>query len=205
MNERNKFGMVLAGLSLGLLVLFGAAFGQEQRMQKEISREILRCHVLANSDSMADQEEKMQVKDAVANYLRPLLQNTESKEDAVECVKKHLYNIEETAQKIAASKEVTVSLEKDYFPEITYGDCTFPEGTYDALKIKIGEAKGHNWWCVLYPNLCFSGAIKPVVTEDDKSLLKNVLDEDCYCFLLRPAKTKIRFRLFGLEFFGQNR
>ena len=174
-------------------------------MQKEIASEILRFHVLANSDLSEDQEEKMQVKQVIAEYLRPILENADSKETAVACIKEHLYNIEETAQKMVDSRQVEVSLEEDWFPAITYGDCTFPAGVYDTLRVKIGEAKGHNWWCVLYPGLCFSSAIKPAVTEGDKKMLQNVLDEDCYHFLLRPAKTKIRFRLFGLEFFKENR
>lgn len=202
MKISTKCLMVVASISLGILVLCCIISWRERYMQKEISNEILRFHVLANSDSKEDQEEKMQVKSVVADYLRPFLQNIHSKEDAVECVKKQLYNIEKRAQKIVRSEEVTVSLEKDWFPEIIYGDCTFPAGTYDTLKIEIGKAKGHNWWCVLYPALCFSSAIKPAVTEEDKSLLKNILDEDCYHFLMHPSKTKIRFRLFGLELFG---
>ncbi len=205
MKKSNKIGFVIAVISMTFIGIFVAISWREHCMQKEIASEILRFHVLANSDSAKDQERKLQVKNAVSEYLRPLLENTHSKEEAMKCIKNHLYNIEETAQKIVDSQQITASLETDWFPAITYGDCTFPAGIYDTLTISIGEAKGHNWWCVLYPGLCFSGSVKPVVTSQDKNLLKNVLDEECYNFLLRPAKTKIRFRLFGLEFFRENR
>ena len=80
--------------------------------------------------------------------------------------------------------------------------CTFPEGIYDALRVDIGQAKGHNWWCVLYPSLCFADALEPSMTEEGEEKLQQVLDEDAYDLLLHPQKLKIRFRL---EFFLRNR
>ena len=205
MKKKNWIGILAVTVSLFLLWEGAMVFVQPHQIQKKIAKEILRFHVLANSDTKEDQEEKMQVKDAVVTYLQPFLENVDSKEETLECVKEQLYNIEETAQKIAGPRMVKVSLEKDWFPAITYGDCTFPAGKYDTLRVEIGEAKGHNWWCVLYPGLCFSSAIKPVVNAEDKNAMKKVLDEESYNFLFHPVKTKIRFRLFGLEFFGKNR
>ncbi len=200
-----KKGRWIWKLWVGVSLCFMGAFVMhswwEQKMQQEISSQILRFHVLADSDLEDDQEEKMKVKNAVIEYLKPMLANISSKEDTVKCIENQLCNIEETAQKIVDSKNVEVSLEADWFPAITYGDCTFPAGIYDTLRVQIGEAKGHNWWCVLYPGLCFSSSIKPVATSEDKNLLQNVLDEECYNFLFRPEKRKIRFRLFGVELF----
>ena len=103
---------------------------------------------------------------------------------------------------MAAPEPVTVTLQKEWFPEKTYGTCTFPEGIYDALRVDIGQAKGHNWWCVLYPSLCFADALEPSMTEEGEGKLQQVLDEDAYDLLLHPQKLKIRFRL---EFFLRNR
>ncbi len=205
MKKRDWMILVAEGIVWCLLFLFVAKTWNEERMQREISEQILRFHVLANSDSKEDQEEKMRVKHAVSEYLKPILEDAQSKEETMDCIKQELYNIEEIAQNMLGERVVTVSLERDWFPAITYGDCTFPSGTYDTLRVQIGEAKGHNWWCVLYPGLCFSSAIKPVATEEDKNLLKHVLSEESYHFLFRREKTKIRFRLFGLELFGENR
>ena len=202
---KNKYiYRIVCLLSLCLLSLFLVTIFKEHQLQKELSQKILRFHVLANSNSPKDQEEKMQVKNAVTEFLQPLLQNASSKEETIACLKDQLYNIKEISQTRTAAQNVSVSLEKDWFPSITYGDCTFPAGIYDTLRITIGESQGKNWWCVLYPGLCFSNAVKPVATTEDKTLLKNTLSEECYDFLMRPAKTKIRFRLFGLEFFKQN-
>ena len=116
--------------------------------------------------------------------------------------RKNLPDIRKEATRMAAPEPVTVTLQKEWFPEKTYGTCTFPEGIYDALRVDIGQAKGHNWWCVLYPSLCFADALEPSMTEEGEEKLQQVLDEDAYDLLLHPQKLKIRFRL---EFFLRNR
>ena len=83
-----------------------------------------------------------------------------------------------------------------YFPDKTYGDITFPNGYYDALRIEIGEAKGHNWWCVLYPNLCFVDAVHAVVPDEGKEELKEVLDEEEYEMVTATSKFKIKWFFF---------
>ena len=89
---------------------------------------------------------------------------------------------------------VTAGLTTAYFPEKTYGDCTFPPGEYEALQIKIGEAEGHNWWCVLYPSLCFVDDTHGVVTEEKKEELKNVLTEEEYDTITDTPRIKITFK-----------
>lgn len=205
MKKKTIGWMLWMGISLVILGAFLWPAAGEEQIQQKIAEEILRFHVLANSDAACDQEEKMRVKQAVVEYLNPLLASAQSKEESKQRIRQEMSSIGDLASSFVSSGHVEVLLEESWFPEISYGDCTFPEGKYEALCIKIGEAKGHNWWCVLYPGLCFSNAVKPVVTEDGKQQLKNVLDEDCYDFLLHPAKTKIRFRLFSLEFFRGNR
>lgn len=190
-------------LALSLCVAFLAAFltcipsAKERKMQRQIADEILRFHVLANSDSPEDQKEKMRVRDAVIRELESALVSTESKEMTRERIKTEMKQIKKTAEEIVSPRTVRVSLTSDYFPEKTYGDCTFPEGEYEALRIEIGEAAGHNWWCVLYPCLCFKEASKPVMTDDGEETLENLLDESAYDFILHPVKTKIRFRWLG--------
>ena len=103
---------------------------------------------------------------------------------------------------MAAPEPVTVTLQKEWFPEKTYGTCTFPEGIYDALRVDLGQAQIHKRSCVLYPSLCFADALEPSMTEEGEEKLQQVLDEDAYDLLLHPQKLKIRFRL---EFFLRNR
>lgn len=171
-------------------------------LQQQIATQVLRFHIRANSDTVADQQKKLRIKQSLLEWLTPILSENTSKSETIQCIRKNLPDIRKEATRMAAPEPVTVTLQKEWFPEKTYGTCTFPEGIYDALRVDIGQAKGHNWWCVLYPSLCFADALEPSMTEEGKEKLQQVLDEDAYDLLLHPQKLKIRFRL---EFFLRNR
>lgn len=169
---------------------------KEKHIQQEIADKVIRFHVIANSDSQEDQQQKLEVRDAVVAALEPVLEGAESKEESRRVILEHMGMIENTAAAVAQDAPVQISLMTGYFPEITYGEMTFPEGEYEALRIEIGEAKGHNWWCVLYPGLCFDEVSRPVVTEQGKEQLNMVLEEEAYEWMLHPEKIRIRFRWF---------
>lgn len=171
-------------------------------LQQQIATQVLRFHIRANSDTVADQQKKLRIKQSLLEWLTPILSENTSKSETIQCIRKNLPDIRKKATRMAAPEPVTVTLQKEWFPEKTYGTCTFPEGIYDALRVDIGQAKGHNWWCVLYPSLCFADALEPSMTEEGEEKLQQVLDEDTYDLLLHPQKLKIRFRL---EFFLRNR
>ena len=171
-------------------------------LQQQIATQVLRFHIRANSDTVADQQKKLRIKQSLLEWLTPILSENTSKSETIQCIRKNLPDIRKEATRMAAPEHVTVTLQKEWFPEKTYGTCTFPEGIYDALRVDIGQAKGHNWWCVLYPSLCFADALEPSMTEEGEEKLQQVLDEDAYDLLLHPQKLKIRFRL---EFFLRNR
>ena len=171
-------------------------------LQQQIATQVLRFHIRANSDTVADQQKKLRIKQSLLEWLTPILSENTSKSETIQCIRKNLPDIRKEATRMAAPEPVTVTLQKEWFPEKTYGTCTFPEGIYDALRVDIGQAKGHNWWCVLYPSLCFADALEPSMTKEGEEKLQQVLDEDAYDLLLHPQKLKIRFRL---EFFLRNR
>lgn len=171
-------------------------------LQQQIATQVLRFHIRANSDTVADQQKKLRIKQSLLEWMTPILSENTSKSETIQCIRKNLPDIRKEATRMAAPEPVTVTLQKEWFPEKTYGTCTFPEGIYDALRVDIGQAKGHNWWCVLYPSLCFADALEPSMTEEGEEKLQQVLDEDAYDLLLHPQKLKIRFRL---EFFLRNR
>ena len=171
-------------------------------LQQQIATQVLRFHIRANSDTVADQQKKLRIKQSLLEWLTPILSENTSKSETIQCIRKNLPDIRKEATRMAAPESVTVTLQKEWFPEKTYGTCTFPEGIYEALRVDIGQAKGHNWWCVLYPSLCFADALEPSMTEEGEEKLQQVLDEDAYDLLLHPQKLKIRFRL---EFFLRNR
>lgn len=176
----------------------------ENEVQQGIAKEIFRLHVVANSDTEEDQNLKLHVKTKIVDYLEGILGEDRSLEATREAVKTHLDEIEEAAGQVIVDEgydyPVAAVVEKTYFPDKTYGDCTFPAGEYEALNVKIGEAEGHNWWCVLYPSLCFLDESHGIVSEEKKEDLKEVLTEEEFLTILNdPEKrdqVKIGFKWF---------
>lgn len=185
--------LLLGALCAGCVLKIEAAVTQQ-----DIARAVIRFHVLADSDEFKDQEVKMKVKDQVVDYLAALLENADSVEESRKRIRAHLSDVEKIAsvvlQKEKKDKTVTADLVTTWFPEKVYGDCTFPAGNYEALQVKIGEAKGQNWWCVLYPGLCFEYSVRGVVTEEGKEKLSYVLTEEEMETILHQGKVKVRFR-----------
>ena len=123
--------------------------------------EYLRMHVRANSDSQADPAVKYEVKDAIVDYLMPVAASCESKEEAMAALEKAIPQIEEVADKVLAengfSYTARAEVRREEFPTRVYEDVTLEAGMYDALIVELGTGEGANWWCVLYPPMCFSG------------------------------------------------
>lgn len=157
---------------------------------------IIRFHVRANSDSKEDQELKMAVKEDVVTMLKPMLEHCDSVEQSKNVIVSNLQNIYITAVNTIVEQgydyEVKVYVTEEEFPAKTYGDLTFPEGNYQALRIDIGEAKGHNWWCVMYPPLCFIDESTAVVSMDGKELLKKNLTDEEYRKLFANPEVDIK-------------
>ena len=171
---------------------------------KEVSmplgKEVFRLHVLANSDSDEDQALKLKVKSAIVDSLSPIMSETAGKPEAQEWISAHMAELQTIAASVIAAEgyayPVTVACETVWFPDKLYGDMTFPHGYYDALRVCIGEAEGQNWWCVLYPPLCFIDLTHGVVPDESKEKLETVLDEDDYNSLFEEnSKPVVRFRI----------
>ena len=175
---------VLAGILISLVVTGVVMNVKWNYMQADLAEEVFRFHVLANSDSKEDQALKMQVKEAVIAYMKQELPESDSVEVTKNWARANTGEIVKLAEQVIKEEgydySVTAEVTTCDFPEKTYGDITFPSGEYEALRIKIGKAKGQNWWCVLYPNLCFIDAVHAVVPDEGKEDLKRVLEEDTY-------------------------
>lgn len=121
---------------------------------------LIRIHVLANSDSQADQQLKLQVKDAVVGYLQPQLEQSQSIEESRQIIQDQLPQIAQTAtntlRQAGSSYDITLQYGHFDFPVKYYGSFSLPAGNYEALRILIGQGKGQNWWCVLFPPMCFT-------------------------------------------------
>jgi stage II sporulation protein R len=175
---------------------------QSKDVQLGIAEDIIRFHVIANSDSDKDQALKMVVKDTLVKNLSPYLASAASIDDARIILESKLSYIQEVAENTIEqngySYPVTVSLEDSYFPLKRYGAYTFPPGTYEALRVKIGEAQGKNWWCVMFPPLCFVDETYGIVDEASGEQLKHLLSDEEYESLInQKTPIKIKFKLWN--------
>lgn len=173
-----------------------------QTLQPGIADKIMRFHIMANSDEVQDQNLKLQVRDAVGEYLKTYLEDAENKEESMKIIENHMDGILQTASGVITEKgydyEVRGNVVKTYFPRKTYGQYAFPEGEYDALEITIGKGQGHNWWCVIYPQMCFANSVYEI-DENAQERLKEVLSAKEYQAVFDSGNYEIRWKF--LEYF----
>lgn len=187
---------------LVLLLLLAAVpcmkYYEDRKMQQEIAEKILRFHVIANSDSQEDQRLKLKVRDAVGAYMQEEMEGVCDKEGAKEVVNADLEQIEKVAKQVIEEegKTYTVNAWVDDvdFPVKTYGSYSFPAGTYEALEVVIGEGEGKNWWCVMYPNMCFQGSMYEVIDEEAEESLREVLTEEEYHSIIEDGDYQVKFK-----------
>lgn len=170
-------------------------------MQKKVAQNVLRLHVLANSDSDADQKLKLAVRDRLLSESRSLFINCTTPEES-----KAVFLREKDRLTMAAENEirangfsypVTLSLEKTYFPTKNYDGISFPAGEYEAVRAEIGKAEGQNWWCVMFPPLCF---VDGSVSSQNSAKLAETIGENAP--ILTPgASSEVQIRFKVVDFF----
>ena len=195
--RRIVFGIVM--ISLVLLSAAVSTYGVKAATnQQHIAEKILRFHVRANSNNKADQDLKLKVRDAVGVMMSDKLADITDMSECTTIVKENLGTIVETARTVIAEEGYDYSVEAYMkqvdFPVKTYGAYTFPAGEYQALEVIIGAGMGHNWWCVMYPNMCFSGNVYEVVDEEAKEKLEKQLTTVEYESLMENKDYKITFK-----------
>ncbi|MDR1700597.1 MAG: stage II sporulation protein R [Lachnoclostridium sp.] len=186
-----------------LVIVIGLVFTYTRRFEGEavsdgIANHVIRLHIIANSDMGKDQELKMAVKEEVVKEMRTKLAESKDINCAREILTANLGQMEEIAKeemkKRGYSYTAGATLSRSFFPVKKYGDMTFPEGQYEAVKIQLGEAKGKNWWCVMYPTLCFVDSTYQVVPEESKDILKKDLTQEEYQSLLEGENITFDFK-----------
>lgn len=194
--------LILCVIGIIILTLKSNASDMDN-MQEDIADKILRFHVIANSDSKEDQELKLKVRDEIVTYLSEILNDCNSLDESIQKVSLHYDDILCIAEKVINEEgynySVSCNIESAYFPVKSYGDITLPSGNYTALRVTIGKAKGKNWWCILYPPLCFVDASCGVVPDESKAELKEILTEKEYNEILEQ-KGNVKFRFKYLTF-----
>ena len=184
-----KFTVVffIAALVLSAAFNFGVVQGEN------ISDSVLRLHIPANSNSVRDQEIKLKIRDKVIEKYSSFLKETQKKEDAEKVIKEKLADIEKDVNlwllQEGADYKASVGISYSDFPVKNYGGIKLPAGTYKALKIVLGSGKGENWWCIMFPPLCFvEGSVKEV-SEKDYELLKKELGKTAFELVTKEGKS----------------
>lgn len=157
---------------------------------------LIRFHVLANSDSEEDQDLKLKVRDGIIKYLQPMLKESKSLEESEEIILRESDNIKSIGENIIKENGynygVDVKLEYTNFPAKQYSNIVLPAGEYKALRILIGEANGKNWWCVMFPPLCFVDESNGVIDKETDEKLRSVLTEEEYDLIAEDSVEKTK-------------
>lgn len=185
-------------------IVYGLVLGGNKRddeLLNSVSSKLIRFHVIANSDSAEDQSLKLKVRDEVLKVIGPELNECTTIEQARQVLTKNDAKVKATAEKVIRENgynyKVNTSLSKESFPVKTYGIVTLPQGNYEAYRILIGKASGQNWWCVMFPPLCFIDITKGEVAEEKTAKeMKKVLSDEEFDFINnKSSNIKLKFKV----------
>ena len=228
--------LALGCLLFALLLSSSQVRAAGEALASQLAPEILRFHILANSNSQADQQVKLEVRSLLldlvaegmeleaegmgpnagrigqdperietgADGIRQEPKEQDGKTATAAYILAHRSELEAAADRYLADRgfpyQATLSLTQDYFPTRAYGDMIIPCGTYDAVRMVLGKGAGHNWWCILYPRLCFVDAACKEVPEESRSLIGSLIKEDGGS-VLTERRPEIRFQFGILPYF----
>lgn len=197
-----RFFVLLSLLTLFILV---SALSYVNAVSEDIANSVFRLHVIANSDSEEDQALKLKVRDNLLSYMNILAKDCSSKEEVALLAQAHQEEFKAIAEQVIRengfSYSVTIQIGRSDFPTKTYGDISLPSGTYDALRVQIGDAQGQNWWCVMFPPLCFVDVSTGIVPDDSKKEMQENLNDEEYDLISKTDDNEIHFKFKLIEFF----
>ena len=192
-------------LILFSIFVFISAISYVNAVSEDLSESVFRLHVIANSDSKEDQDLKYKVRDSILEYINELTSDCSSKDEVIALATEKQEALHDIAKKVIEENgydyDVNISIGNFEFPTKTYGDISFPAGNYDALRVEIGEAGGQNWWCVMFPPLCFVDVTSGVVPDESKETIKENLNDEEYDLISDTESPTIKFKFSLIEFF----
>ncbi|OGO83849.1 MAG: stage II sporulation protein R [Clostridiales bacterium GWD2_32_59] len=202
--ERN---ILILSLIIGVIITFSyvtaTANFYTRDLQEGIASKIIRFHCIANSDSKEDQELKLKVRDEILNKMKSKMSEAKDVNATRKIMLENIDNIQQIAESVIASEgkdyKVEVKLEENVsFPVKEYGDIVMPAGKYEALRVIIGEGAGKNWWCVMFPPLCFVDESYAIVDAKSNKKLKDTLTYEEYRRITENKKVdvKVKFKMF---------
>ena len=173
-------------------------------IQADFEENLLRLHVIANSDSQEDQELKLKVRDRIIQETGHLFQNTQDATESERILMQNLHTIEQIANdeliKNHSNQRARVEFGNFPFPTKTYGEVSLPAGQYRALRVVLGNGNGKNWWCVMFPPLCFVGVESPQMPKQSREILEDNLTKEEYDLITKSDEqgVNIKFKLVEL-------
>ena len=201
-----KFKSCLILIILLCIYTFLCAYSYVQAITSDLKDSVFRLHVIANSDSDEDQNLKYIVRDNLLNYMNELCKDCSSKEDALEIAKLNKEQFKKIAEDTIRNEgfcyDVNVEIGEYDFPTKNYGNISLPAGLYDALKVEIGNSQGHNWWCVMFPPLCFVDISSGTIPDSSKEVLENELSEEEFALISENNESTMNFKFKLLELFS---
>lgn len=192
MNLKRKFEL---SVCIALVISICLSMVSFAKTSERVREDVLRLHVIANSDSESDQTLKLKVRDAVLTAGADIFDGSINVDNAVSKITPRLEQIKETAETVIRENgldyDVKVMLSREYFTTRTYDTVTLPAGKYLALRVIIGEGAGHNWWCVMFPPMCLPAA-------DKTEKIEEVLSSDEATLVEKNPKYEVRFKVLEL-------
>lgn len=212
LNKNTVLRFVISSLLVALLAFCIHCALYSDRVSRGLEKNIIRLHVVANSNSQEDQALKTDVKNAVIEYMGARLKGSNNINESKNVIDANIEDVRKLVCETIKANEKNYQVEIDTgvypFPTKTYGDISLPAGNYQALNIKIGKGEGSNWWCVLFPPLCFVDVTHGTVPDSVKEELRNNLTDEEYGIITaadsnKDIPVKIKFKI--IEFFQDSR
>ena len=207
-NKRRKQWWKIIVMALVVVFCVGmvGVVAYAERTVQGLSDNLIRLHIIANSDTEIDQDVKLQVRDAVLGYLTGKLDLSNSTEASTAIIQKELPNIQKIAIEVLEKNGHVGVATAEYgayaFPTKQYENIALPAGTYNALRITLGEGAGQNWWCVVFPPLCFADSQNGTISQEADAKLKESLSEEQYDLITTTAQdtVPVQFKWKLVEF-----
>jgi len=208
-DNTKKIMAALAYSAVLIMIVFGL---YSEKVNRSLSENMIRLHIVANSNSKTDQDIKYRIRDELINHMIEKADELKSKEDARAYIQSHTEELKTIADRVIANSGLMYTAKVSYgkyaFPSKRYNNLILPAGYYDSVKIDIGKAEGENWWCVMFPPLCFIDETKGEMDKEYFDMLKNELSEDEMSIIMAASDTEeipveIRFKI--VELFQQSK
>lgn len=200
-SKKVKYSLIL--IILLAIYIYISAISYVTAVSSDLENSLFRLHVIANSDSKEDQDLKYIVRDNLIEYMNTISANKSTKEEAINIAREHIDDFTKIAKNTILENgydyDVYVEIGNFEFPTKNYGDISIPAGFYDALRVKIGKAEGQNWWCVMFPPLCFVNVSSGIVPDESKELLESELSDEEYDIISNKDSSQIQFKFKLIE------